>query len=87
MQVNQSSLVVMALKRIFLLSDLNQDSYLDDNEILGLQKKCFNKSIDVNELNFIKDLLLDISKHDQEYINRKSYTYREKASPKMVSLY
>ncbi|CAD6594744.1 BAH_G0000200.mRNA.1.CDS.1 [Saccharomyces cerevisiae] len=66
-------LAVMALKRIFLLSDLNQDSYLDDNEILGLQKKCFNKSIDVNELNFIKDLLLDISKHDQEYINRKLY--------------
>ncbi|CAI4037065.1 hypothetical protein SMKI_01G0200 [Saccharomyces mikatae IFO 1815] len=66
-------LAVMALKRVFLLSDLNQDSYLDDNEILGLQKKCFNKSIDVNELNFIKDLLLDIPKHDLEYANNKLY--------------
>ncbi|CAI4055574.1 hypothetical protein SUVZ_01G0150 [Saccharomyces uvarum] len=66
-------LAVMALKRIFLLSDLNQDSYLDDNEVLGLQKKCFNKSIDVNELNFIKDLLLDISKDNQEYANRMLY--------------
>lgn len=60
-------LVVQALKRIFLLSDKDQDNYLNDEEITALQRKCFGRSIDINELNFIKKTLLDISLPSQEY--------------------
>lgn len=60
-----------ALERIFLLSDNDQDNYLNDEEMLALQKKCFNKSIDINELEFIKDTLLHIkpssSSHENQY--------------------
>ncbi|EDO15749.1 hypothetical protein Kpol_1049p6 [Vanderwaltozyma polyspora DSM 70294] len=54
-------LAILALKRIFLLSDEDQDGYLSDPEILALQKKCFKKSIDVNELANIRELLEDVS--------------------------
>lgn len=60
-------LVVQALKRIFLLSDKDQDNYLNDEEITALQRKCFARSIDINELNFIKKTLVDISLPSQEY--------------------
>lgn len=60
-------LVVQALKRIFLLSDKDQDNYLNDEEIIALQRKCFGRSIDINELNFIKSALSDISSPKQEY--------------------
>lgn len=60
-------LVVLALKRVFLLCDKDQDNYLNDEEISALQKKCFNRSIDVNELHFIKQTLSDISAPSQEY--------------------
>ncbi|CDH13173.1 probable Mitochondrial Rho GTPase 1 [Zygosaccharomyces bailii ISA1307] len=60
-------LVVQALKRIFLLSDKDQDNYLNDDEITTLQRKCFGRSIDINELNFIKKALSDISSPTQEY--------------------
>ncbi|SMN18749.1 similar to Saccharomyces cerevisiae YAL048C GEM1 Evolutionarily-conserved tail-anchored outer mitochondrial membrane GTPase which regulates mitochondrial morphology [Maudiozyma saulgeensis] len=58
-----------ALERIFLLSDNDQDNYLNDEEMLALQKKCFNKSIDINELEFIKDTLLDLRSSSTPYQN------------------
>lgn len=62
-------LAVLALKRVFLLCDKDQDKFLNDEEIMALQKKSFGKSIDVNELNFIKQTLLDMSTPSQEYAN------------------
>lgn len=58
---------VLALKRVFMLSDMDQDGFLNDDEITKLQKKCFSKTIDVNELQFLKDTLIDISSPNQEY--------------------
>lgn len=59
-----------ALERIFLLCDNDQDSYLSDEEILALQKKCFNKSIDINELEFMKDTLLSLKSPGSTYQNK-----------------
>ena len=66
-------LAVNALERIFLLSDKDQDNYLNDAEMMALQKKCFNKSIDVAELSFIKKILSDISLNPHEFINTPLY--------------
>lgn len=60
---------ILALKRIFILCDKDQDNYLNDEEISSLQKKCFGKSIDINELQFIKTMLMNISGPSQEYAN------------------
>lgn len=46
--------LVLALQRIFLLCDKDQDGYLNDKELLSLQKQCFGKSLDINELQKIK---------------------------------
>lgn len=54
-------LAAKALERIFLLSDNDQDKFLNDEEMYALQKKCFGKSIDINELEYIKQTLLNIS--------------------------
>ncbi|CCK70667.1 ERMES complex Ca(2+)-binding regulatory GTPase GEM1 KNAG_0E04140 [Huiozyma naganishii CBS 8797] len=51
-----------ALERIFLLCDNDQDNYLNDEEINFLQRKCFHKSIDINELEYIKQTLLHYSR-------------------------
>lgn len=58
-------LAVSALKRIFILCDEDQDGFLSDDEIISLQKKCFGKSIDLNELNFIKQTLMDLSSSEE----------------------
>lgn len=50
-------LAVLALSRIFCLCDKDQDGFLSDDEFLSLQQKCFHKSIDVTELQTIKDTL------------------------------
>ena len=65
---------VLALKRVFMLSDADQDGYLSDDEIIQLQKKCFSKSIDINELQFLKDNLISISSPGQDY---EEYTLYE----------
>lgn len=67
------SLVVTALKRIFLLCDQDQDNYLNDEEITALQKKCFHRNMDPNELGFIKQTLADISAPTQEYSDCELY--------------
>lgn len=48
---------VQALKRIFFLSDFDQDGYLSDKEFYLLQMKCFKKSMEPRELAEIKELL------------------------------
>ncbi len=50
-------LAIEALQRIFLLCDNDQDGYLNDEEMNYLQRKCFYKEIDVNELEYIKQNL------------------------------
>ncbi|SCU84246.1 LANO_0C00848g1_1 [Lachancea nothofagi CBS 11611] len=64
-------LTVMALKRIFLLSDKDQDGFLNDEELSVLQKRSFSKTIDIHELEFIKKTLVNLSTSPQEYA---SYT-------------
>lgn len=64
---------VLALKRVFLLSDEDQDGFLNSFELGSLQKKCFKKSIDVNELEYIKQTLVDISSESQEYAGYTLY--------------
>ncbi|CAL9737950.1 mitochondrial Rho GTPase 1 [Monosporozyma servazzii] len=51
-------LAIEALQRIFLLCDNDQDGYLNDEEMQYLQRKCFHKEIDVNELEYIKQNLM-----------------------------
>ncbi|CUS20844.1 LAQU0S01e15896g1_1 [Lachancea quebecensis] len=60
-------LTVLALKRIFLLSDKDQDGFLNDHELIVLQKRAFGKAIDKSELEFIKETLLNLSVPPQEY--------------------
>ncbi|CCE64502.1 hypothetical protein TPHA_0H02990 [Tetrapisispora phaffii CBS 4417] len=71
---------VSALKRIFLLSDYDQDGYLSDRELSNLQKKCFKKSIDINEMQFIKQTFMTLSNsqlaesHTELYVTGKGIT-------------
>lgn len=46
---------IQALSRIFFLNDKDQDGYLNEEEFLSLQKKCFGRSLDLNDLSEIKD--------------------------------
>ncbi|KAL6938216.1 hypothetical protein ACO0RG_004760 [Hanseniaspora osmophila] len=46
-----------ALKRIFILSDKDQDGFLNVHEIAQLQRKSFNKSINISE---VEDLIQHI---------------------------
>ncbi|ANZ76718.1 BA75_03848T0 [Komagataella pastoris] len=45
---------ILALKRVFYLSDKDHDEVLNDHELEVLQTKCFHKTIDINELQKIK---------------------------------
>ena len=44
-----------ALKRIFRHCDLDCDGFLDDNELNEFQKKCFNKTLSIDEISAIKE--------------------------------
>ncbi|GMM48492.1 ERMES complex Ca(2+)-binding regulatory GTPase [Pichia kluyveri] len=55
-------LAIDALNRIFYLCDRDQDGYLSDEEFSLLQQKCFNKSIDITDLQTIKDTLNTLAK-------------------------
>lgn len=57
---NLKPLAVSALKRVFYLCDTDQDGYLNEDEFLALQQKCFHKTLDFNELQAIKKTLSDI---------------------------
>lgn len=49
-----------ALQRIFLLCDLDQDGFLNDDEVNFLQLKCFQHNMNFNELENIKQILLTL---------------------------
>ncbi|AET39819.1 ERMES complex Ca(2+)-binding regulatory GTPase GEM1 Ecym_5018 [Eremothecium cymbalariae DBVPG len=66
-------LVVLALKRVFILCDKDQDGFLNNDEISALQKKCFGKTMDTNELKFIHTTLENISAPTQKYARRTLY--------------
>lgn len=55
------STCVQALRRIFFLSDYDQDGYLSDREFYLLQVKCFKKTLDVKEIIQLKETLLSSS--------------------------
>ncbi|ODV94724.1 hypothetical protein PACTADRAFT_50589 [Pachysolen tannophilus NRRL Y-2460] len=57
---NLKPLAIDALKRIFFLSDRDQDGYLNDKEFVELQKKCFTKGLDINEMNDIKSTIIKL---------------------------
>lgn len=48
---------VAALKRIFYLSDRDQDGYLNDKEMQDFQQKCFMKELSEEELENIKSTI------------------------------
>lgn len=58
---NLKPLAVFALKRVFYLCDTDQDGYLNENEFLELQQRCFHKTLDFNELQDIKNTLEEIN--------------------------
>lgn len=45
---------VEALRRVFYLSDKDQDGFLNDKELLEFQRKCFDKDLSEEELSSIK---------------------------------
>lgn len=44
-----------ALARIFFLCDKDQDGFLNEDEFLALQRKCFGRSLDINDLAEIRE--------------------------------
>ncbi|MCJ1478372.1 ERMES complex Ca(2+)-binding regulatory GTPase gem1 [Lambiella insularis] len=52
---------VSALKRVFYLSDRDQDGFLNDKEIHDFQTKCFGKPLGEDDLTNIKQTLSKIS--------------------------
>lgn len=52
---------VQALKRIFFLSDCDQDGVLSDREFFLLQVKCFKKPLESRELMQLKETLITTS--------------------------
>lgn len=57
---NLKPAAVNALERVFYLSDLDQDGYLNDDEFMNLQVKCFNKDLDQEHLVQIKTSLAEL---------------------------
>ncbi|CCH58235.1 hypothetical protein TBLA_0A04400 [Henningerozyma blattae CBS 6284] len=60
-------LAIAALDRIFFLSDNDQDGFLNDDEIINYKRNSFKKKIDINELNFMKETLFNLSVTREEY--------------------
>lgn len=46
-----------ALKRIFRISDINNDGYLDDTELNEFQIRCFNAPLQAQALQDIKNVV------------------------------
>ncbi|KAH3900366.1 probable Mitochondrial Rho GTPase 1 [Saccharomycodes ludwigii] len=67
-------LAITALKRIFILSDKDQDGFLNNEEISLLQRKCFGKSIDSNELNAIYKNLSKMAPDESAFVRGKGLT-------------
>ena len=52
---------VAALQRIFYLCDKDKDGYLSDREMEDFQRKCFDKELNPDDLDYIKDTISRIS--------------------------
>lgn len=52
---------IEALERIFFLSDKDQDGYLNNDEFITLQNKCFDRSLDINDIADIRQNLNSVS--------------------------
>ncbi|KAL8236270.1 hypothetical protein R6Q59_017351 [Mikania micrantha] len=50
---------IRAMKRIFILSDLDKDSVLNDSELNHFQVKCFNAPLNPNETEDVKRVVRD----------------------------
>lgn len=46
---------VAALQRIFYLCDKDKDGYLSDKEITEFQRKCFDKDLSLEDLDYVKE--------------------------------
>jgi Ras family protein T1 len=51
------------LKRIFKLCDVNKDGVLDDAELNEFQRKCFDAPLQLQEMEGIKQMVLQYSKN------------------------
>ncbi|GMM37300.1 ERMES complex Ca(2+)-binding regulatory GTPase [Saccharomycopsis crataegensis] len=69
--------LVEALKRIFFLCDKDQDGHLNNQELLTLQKTCFGKYLDINELESIKTSFSTTDGLDDEGFVNLNKTYIE----------
>lgn len=49
-----------ALSRIFFLCDRDQDGFLNEDEFLALQRKCFGRSLDINDLAEIRETVNNV---------------------------
>ncbi len=61
-----------ALKRIFLLSDLDQDGLLNDEELNKFQVECFNVPLQPQEITALKSIISD---RDPEGVQDDSVTF------------
>lgn len=67
--------LIDVLSRIFFLCDKDQDGCLNNKELLALQKKCFGKNLDINELDKIKKRLNTTRQGltENDFINLNKY--------------
>lgn len=70
---NLKPAAVDALQRIFYLSDNDQDGYLNDSELLALQKSCFGKGLDPLEASQIKNGLNELGVDTSQGISLKGF--------------
>lgn len=54
---NLKPAAVDALSRVFFLCDKDQDGYLNEEEFMALQKKCFGRGLDISDIGEIKSTL------------------------------
>jgi Ras family protein T1 len=71
---------VAALKRIFYLSDKDQDGYLNDEEMNAFQAKCFEKPLSKDDLDNIKQSISKTSPNSEieKGIDQKGFIHLNK---------
>lgn len=62
---------VSALKRIFMLCDVDRDDALDDTELNSFQVRCFNAPLQAEEITGVKKVVRDKMPHG---VNAKGFT-------------
>ncbi|KAH3671782.1 hypothetical protein WICMUC_004540 [Wickerhamomyces mucosus] len=58
---NLKPLAIEALSRIFFLCDKDQDGVLNETEFLALQKRCFGRNLDINDIGEIRSTVNSIA--------------------------